>query len=557
MGEKNEDQIEVTQDTTDATEPVVLDNTAAVPETVSEPENSEITEVSPEDHKKVQPSSHGEEFNPEKPKNKRSSVVAKTHSKRRSSSSEKVKEQKVRPQRSIVKWAGVAFGALAVMAIMVSGISSQYYKDKVLPNVAVIGVNMGGKTDEQVKTLINDKQKALKITLQSGTKKLEPNLKEIGYTVDTQQTIDNAKQAKRSSGILGKLQFWHRVDVPAVVTVNDTLLGQYVENNIPEIIVQPTDATLAFDAKTNTFSVTNQASGEGADMTQLKANLVVIGNNLLSTNVPVITTMKAPNIKEADLEPLVEPANALVGRIIKLTGLGYNFTAKPSDIASWITPTPKDDGKIHLVVDPAKIQSFVEEISKRISTQPQDTKVLKDDTTGQEVVIQEGRDGTELADQQQLADAIANSLADGKDITQTMNITVAAHKTVNLNAYDKWIEVDLSEQRTTAYEHATPVKTFTVATGVSTHPTVKGEFAIWLKVRSQTMSGGSKADGSYYSIPNVEWVSYFYQDYALHGAWWRKVFGYPASHGCVNMTNDDAHWVYDWAPVGTKVIVHD
>jgi lipoprotein-anchoring transpeptidase ErfK/SrfK len=171
-------------------------------------------------------------------------------------------------------------------------------------------------------------------------------------------------------------------------------------------------------------------------------------------------------------------------------------------------------------------------------------------------VLQSGRDGTELADKNVLADAIAQSLKAKQDSAQTMNIKVAAYQTVNMNAYDKWIEVDLSEQRTTAYEKATPIKNFLIASGMRGHETPVGEYAIWLRVRSQTMQGGSKADGSYYNIPNVEWVSYFYQDYALHGAWWREKFGAPASHGCVNMTNADAQWIFEWAPVGTKVIVH-
>ena len=125
-----------------------------------------------------------------------------------------------------------------------------------------------------------------------------------------------------------------------------------------------------------------------------------------------------------------------------------------------------------------------------------------------------------------------------------------------MSSYDKWIEIDLSEQRTTAYEKATPIKNYLIASGMKGHETVQGEFAIWHKTKSQTMSGGSKADGSYYNIDNVQWVSYFFEDYALHGAWWRKQFGYPASHGCINMTNADAQWIFEWAPMGTKVIVH-
>lgn len=480
------------------------------------------------------------------------SIAAKTHSKKRSNSVPK--NATIQP-----KWRFIGFGLgiVAVLGLMVSASLGQLYKNKAMPNVEVAGQDIGGKSAEQITSLLQSRKKEMKVTLNTETKQLNPKLDEIGYKIDIDKTVKDAINAKRKQGLFTKLQFWKTSEVAAVVTVNDTLLSQYIETNIPELVQPPVDATLAFDAKSATFSVTKQADGKGADLLNLKADLVLGGSELKPVSIPVKTASKGPNISEKELKNLVEPANNLVKRRITLTGLGYTYIARPSDIASWVTPTPRKDGSVRLVIDPAKIQSYVDGISKKISSPPQDTKVIKDEATGQEVVIQEGKDGTELADKQNLSNTIANSLAEGKDVVAPMNIQVAVHKTVNMSAYDKWIEVDLSQQRTTAYEKATPIRTFTVATGVRGHDTVKGEFAIWHKNRSQTMQGGSKADGSYYSIPNVEWVSYFYQDYALHGAWWRKVFGYPASHGCVNMTNDDAHWVFDWAPIGTKVIVHD
>lgn len=482
----------------------------------------------------------------------KNSIAAKTHSKKRSNSV---------PKKTISqpKWRfiGLGLGIVAIVGLVVSASLGQLYKNKVMPNVEVVGQDVGGKSPEQITSLLESRKKEMSITLNTESKKLSPKLDEIGYKIDVEKTVQNAMEAKRQQGFFTKLQFWKVSEVSAVTSVNDTLLSQYIESNIPELIQPPVDATLSFNAKTATFSITGQADGKGADLLNLKADLVLGGSELKSISIPVKTATKGPNISEKDLQNLVDPANNLVKRRITLTGLGYTYIARPSDIASWVTPTPRKDGSVRLVIDPAKIQSYVDGISKKISSPPQDTKVIKDEATGQEVVIQEGKDGTELADKQNLSNTIANSLAEGKDVVAPMNIQVAVHKTVNMSAYDKWIEVDLSQQRTTAYEKATPIRTFTVATGVRGHDTVKGEFAIWHKNRSQTMQGGSKADGSYYSIPNVEWVSYFYQDYALHGAWWRKVFGYPASHGCVNMTNDDAHWVFDWAPIGTKVIVHD
>jgi lipoprotein-anchoring transpeptidase ErfK/SrfK len=113
----------------------------------------------------------------------------------------------------------------------------------------------------------------------------------------------------------------------------------------------------------------------------------------------------------------------------------------------------------------------------------------------------------------------------------------------------KRIELDLSDQRLTAYEGDTEVLTALVSTGIARYPTPLGDYKIIRKVRAQVMSGPG------YYLPNVEWVSYFVGGYAIHGTYWHTNFGHPMSHGCVNMTNDDAKWIFNWAPMGTPVTV--
>lgn len=113
----------------------------------------------------------------------------------------------------------------------------------------------------------------------------------------------------------------------------------------------------------------------------------------------------------------------------------------------------------------------------------------------------------------------------------------------------KQIITVLSTQRLYAYENGQLVAEFLVSTGLPGTPTVQGDFSIYLKVRSQRMTGEG------YDLANVEWVSYFYQEYSFHGTWWHSNFGYPMSHGCVNMRTEDAQWLYEWAPLGTSVRV--
>jgi lipoprotein-anchoring transpeptidase ErfK/SrfK len=118
------------------------------------------------------------------------------------------------------------------------------------------------------------------------------------------------------------------------------------------------------------------------------------------------------------------------------------------------------------------------------------------------------------------------------------------------NTDEKWIRIDLSEQLVIAYEGKRAVRGFVVSSGLPGTPTVTGAFRIRVKVSSQTMSGGSPDLGTYYYLPGVKWVQYFYEDYSLHGTYWHNKFGQPMSHGCVNMTNADAKWLFDW--VGPK-----
>lgn len=119
---------------------------------------------------------------------------------------------------------------------------------------------------------------------------------------------------------------------------------------------------------------------------------------------------------------------------------------------------------------------------------------------------------------------------------------------------NKWIEVDLSEQKLYLKEGGNTVHSFLVSTG-KWSPTPQGEWRIWTKLRYTRMQGGSKALGTYYNLPNVPYTMYYNQGYGIHGAYWHNNFGNPMSHGCVNMKPEEAGIVFNWASVGTRVIV--
>lgn len=143
---------------------------------------------------------------------------------------------------------------------------------------------------------------------------------------------------------------------------------------------------------------------------------------------------------------------------------------------------------------------------------------------------------------------------------------------------DKWIEVDLSEQKVKAWNGSTLFLESAISTGLPGTPTPTGEFSIWYKLRYTKMEGGRGKN--YYNLPNVPFTMFFHNDavpgwkgYGLHGTYWHNSFGTPRSHGCVNLPTPIAEQIYNWSePVipagagsvqasagnpGTRIVIHE
>ncbi len=122
----------------------------------------------------------------------------------------------------------------------------------------------------------------------------------------------------------------------------------------------------------------------------------------------------------------------------------------------------------------------------------------------------------------------------------------------------RWVEVNLFEQTLAVYENNQLVYATLIASGMDPFFTKPGLFQIQNKLESTTMSGAFEANRSdYYYLQDVPWTMYYDHARALHGAYWRTAFGYPQSHGCINLSPADSHWLYNWANVGDWVYVWD
>jgi lipoprotein-anchoring transpeptidase ErfK/SrfK len=124
---------------------------------------------------------------------------------------------------------------------------------------------------------------------------------------------------------------------------------------------------------------------------------------------------------------------------------------------------------------------------------------------------------------------------------------------VDPGSYNYVVVAESSTETTTLYV-AGRMKFRTLAnTGISVTPTATGTFPVYLRYLTQTMSG-TNPDGSHYSDPGIQWVSYFNGGDALHG-FIRSYYGSPQSLGCVEMTYAAAKVIWPFTPIGTLVTV--
>lgn len=116
---------------------------------------------------------------------------------------------------------------------------------------------------------------------------------------------------------------------------------------------------------------------------------------------------------------------------------------------------------------------------------------------------------------------------------------------------EKWIDINITKQVLVAYEGTRPVYATLVSSGEAglddpekTKSTRRGIFRIHTKYITTTMD--SDAVGEEFELRDVPYVQYFEDGYALHGAYWHDMFGQPKSHGCVNLSPEDARRLFFW-----------
>lgn len=462
-------------------------------------------------------------------------------------------ESDVKPEDSELPRGRLGLWLSVLIAIILSVLA--IWRLMIYQHVSVGGQYFTTETDEQIvrQTIeqLKDRKLSFKLADQPA---VELRLGDAGIGVDAEK-LTTAIRAQRQLTV-GNLLSKPTITIPLLVDY--PVLQSVLDEHFKQKLVQPIDAKLTYDKKQNLFLTSPAAPGYRVDARRAIAD----PNQLLTQTNPVITVeyqTSDPLIKEADLKT----AEVYLNERLKLRiNLNHDnkllYFVDPWDIADWVElKTDPQTKKTTIDFNKQKIQDFIgKTVSPQIARGVVNRKVLVNDKNQIVQVLQEGRRGLGTVNPGDSAERIRQALLNNQNLDVNLNIQEVDFTEERLSVKGlKWIEVNLSKQTTTLYTGDQPVHSFLISSGVHPWPTPTGTFKVWLKNPVQRMRGGTREAGDYYDLPNVRWNTYFNRDIGFHTAYWHNNFGRPMSHGCINMREADAKVVFDFASIGTMVVV--
>jgi lipoprotein-anchoring transpeptidase ErfK/SrfK len=442
-------------------------------------------------------------------------------------------------------WVSAAAG-VAVVGLVVSSLVL------IAPGTAVAGVPVGWLTPGAAAAVIEERLAQTTVVLTGAGEGAEVTGAELGAAVDAQALADAA---------FAQHPMWNPTawfaETDAEIELDPATATEALREVAPQFYTDATDATVAFDAATASYVSTPAVAGTGIDVAAVQ-DAIQAAFEAGETRVQLdpVTTEVAADISTETADGTVAQLNGMLDTAGFYVGEERTVPIDRATMAAWLTVTPDPgNASYDITADEAAIQTVVDGLPAAVNRAAENGAVI---TNSAGKVLREeatGISGREVGDTSGLASDFAAQVAAGNAVVQTPVTEVAPV----VSTLARTIEVDLSNQTATLFENGSPIRTYTISSGLSGTPTPTGHFTVNAYTRVQDMGAlcYNPAAVNSYCTKDVPWITWFAPDIAFHGASaFRSRLGVPQSHGCVNMWNDDAKFVYDWTARGTEVWVH-
>jgi len=445
-----------------------------------------------------------------------------------------------RRKRRLGWWIGIPV-ALAIAALVAASLVL------IAPGTSIAGVSVGGMTPGAAADAVSARLAETTLVITGPDGDVEVTGAELAASVRARELANEAFDAHP----MWNPTQWFSEPEQAVVQLDPDVAKAVLRDAAPSLYTDPVDAQLAFDAESGSYVVTPAILGTGIDVDAVRTALQDAFDSG-QTHVE-FDPVAAP----IDAETQTYVADATAYRLnTMLDSMGFYIGGErvvPIDralAASWITLGDGPRGTFSIEVDQEAIDAFVETLPALVNREPVNATVVTNSSGTVLRTLTEGVEGRTLESTDGIAAAFAEQIQNANGVYELPMTTIPFTTT----ALARTIEVNLSTQRAYLYENGNLVSSHVISSGLPGSATPTGHFTVNGYSRIQSMGC---FEGAPYCVRDVPWVTWFAPDIGFHGAnSLRSSLGYPQSHGCVNMWDNEARFVYEWSAYGTEVWVH-
>lgn len=475
-------------------------------------------------------------------------------------------------------------GALAATGIAVFLYSAS---DLIVPGVQVAGVELGGRTKAEAVAALDNQWRQQDIVLQAGDQTWEAAAVELGISLNSEATVQQAYLQGRSiGGIESLLKSGGRLEIRPVWEFNPATAEAYLQWLAPAVSQEAVDAGVQI--VNGRAEVVPPINGSELDVTATMDTLRTGPVGVLANGrLDLVTRPVAPAI--TDTSAVAEAANQLLATSITIhafdpiTGETTEGVVTPDMWSSWLSLDILDaaNGQFDWVVDELALQDFLaaqaqsfgperyldlaqasEAVAQVINNQQTDVYVRVFHHERQHVV----QSGETLA-------SIGRTYGIPYPWLQEANPELAgglfAGQTVRIPSPDallplpvvqnKRIIVSITQQRVWVYENGNLKWEWAASTGIDDSPTAPGVFQIQSHVENAYANNWDlwMPDflGVYRPVPTSDFMNGFHGFPTRSGSQllWTNSLGHKVTYGCILLSSDNAATLYDWAEEGVVV----
>lgn len=492
------------------------------------------------------------------------------------------------------KW-GMIVLVLVIVAAALGVVGYGFlYKERIYPGVSVQGVDLGGMdvaeaTEALQSGLPTPAEKG--ITLRVGEQAWRLSWAVLDQAYDTHATAEAAYQVGRQS-TLQLTRAWNAVMLlmqphdldPTVISADPAKVQAAVESVAAAVTLAPTEARLELGP-----AGVVAHPGQPGQTLDIEAGVQTVTEGLTAGIEEVALSPEPVPPHLAEPEPAYSEAQAFLAQPFTLiiddplTEYKTELNAEPATMITWLFPVTKDEnGEAHMELKgnaeaaTAWVESVSSQLGEERSLDVRDTvrQVIKALEAGEHeararvrhpeksYVVQPGDAFFDIAysfgfPQWRFEEANPTVDPEGLSAGQVLivpSIDVLVSEPI---VPGKRIEINLPEQKLRAYEEDALLFEFTISSGMSTTPTIAGQFQVLMKEEDAYAQRWS-LDMPYFMGIYKEGPTFYNGIHELPitadgRRLWGGVLGWPASYGCIILDVGDAEKLFEWAPVGTLV----